>query len=263
MSYPTRKIHELRSRGALFVINDSGGKDSQAMKIYLREILHIPKEQILVIHAHLPEVEWPDTEDHVYKYSRKMGLETVTVQARKTFFEMVRHRKMFPSPQYRQCTSDLKRGPLEKGVRAYLRFHPEFKGLVVNCMGLRAEESASRSRAQVFKFNKRNSKAGREWYDWLPIHDWSTHRVFKTIRIAQQKPHWAYAKGMSRLSCSFCIMSNLADLRTAAKLRPDMYRKYIGLEQEVGHTMMMPRKDEKPRTLEEITGLKIVVAGIK
>ena len=33
---------------------------------------------------------------------------------------------------------------------------------------------------------------------------------------------------MSRLSCSFCILASRADLRRAAELRPDLYRKGRG-----------------------------------
>jgi DNA sulfur modification protein DndC len=71
----------------------------------------------------------------------------------KTFFDMVEHRGMFPSPSTRQCTSDLKRGPIEREIRRYLKAHPEFGGLVVNCMGMRAEESPGRSKLQTFKRN--------------------------------------------------------------------------------------------------------------
>ena len=61
--------------------------------------------------------------------------------------------------------------------------------------------------------------------------------VFATILSAGQKPHWAYYAGMTRLSCSFCIMSSLADLQCAARLRPDLLSTYIALEDEIGHTL--------------------------
>jgi hypothetical protein len=49
-------IDELVRRGALFVANHSGGKDSQAMLIKLLEI--VPASQMIVVHAALGEVEW-------------------------------------------------------------------------------------------------------------------------------------------------------------------------------------------------------------
>lgn len=239
-------INNLIARGALFVINDSAGKDSQAMKLMLRSM--IPARQLLVVHADLGKVEWAGNVDHIQKYNA--GLPLVVCKSRRGLLQMVEERGMWPSPQQRQCTSDLKRGPIEREIRRYLKAHPEFNGLVVNCMGLRAEESPSRAKATAFKFNTKNSKAGREWYDWLPIHGLSTDQVFAMIRDAGQEPHPVYAKGMTRLSCCFCIMASKADLTTAARLNPTLYREYVALERRIGHTLSMDR-----RPLEEVTGI--------
>lgn len=246
-----REIQDLVDRGALFVVNHSGGKDSQAMTIWLRHF--VPADQLLVSHAHLRGMEWEGTLDHIKATIGNMPLRVV--HARKSFFEMVKHRQMFPSPSHRQCTSDLKRAPLEKAVRHALIERGD--GLVVNCMGIRAQESPRRAKAVPFKFNKRNSKAGREWYDWLPIFDMLVEEVFETIKHAGERPHWAYQAGMSRLSCCFCIMASLDDLKTSARLNPDLYASVVALEKEVGHTMIMPRKGQDPRGLELITGIPI------
>lgn len=241
-------IQNLIGRGALFVVNHSGGKDSQAMLIELRAV--IPAAQLLVIHADLPEVDWPGIREHID--ATAAGLPIIVCRATKTFFQMVERRGMFPSPQQRQCTSDLKRGPIEREIRRYLLAHPEFRGLVVNCMGLRAQESSSRARLETFKLSTKNSVAGREWYEWLPIHELSTPQVFETIAAAGQKPHWAYAAGMSRLSCCFCIMGNRADTQTAARLNPELYRRYVETERRIGKTFRMPKDGD----LETFTGIK-------
>ena len=112
-----------------------------------------------------------------------------------------------------------------------------------------------RAKLDPLKLSVRNSVAGREWYDWLPIHDWSEERVFARIAEAGQKPHWVYAKGMSRCSCSFCIMSSRQDLTTAATLNPALYRTYVELERETGQVMIMPTKKSGRLTLEQITGV--------
>ncbi len=241
-------IAALIKRGALFVINHSGGKDSQAMFIKLRNA--IPLSQLLVIHADLPGADWPGTWDHVVEYSN--GVETIKCRSIKTFEEMVRHRGMFPSPSNRQCTSDLKRGPIERTIRRYLKANPQFGGLVVNCMGMRADESASRSKLKTFKKNERNSKAGREWYDWLPIHEMTEFDVFDSIAQAGEKPHWIYKAGMTRASCMFCIMASKEDLKTAARLAPDALEAYSRMENDIDHCMMMPTKADGARTLKEI-----------
>lgn len=256
------QIHDLAQRGALFVINHSGGKDSQAMYLALEEI--VPREQLVIVHADLGVVEWAGALDHIRATTRGEPLHVV--RARRSLLEMVAERGMFPSPEQRQCTSDLKRGPIEKQIRhlTYERKaagHPAWN-LVVNCMGMRAQESPGRKKLVPFKLNKSNSKAGREWYDWLPIHHLSEDWVFAYIKAAGQQPHKVYQLGMRRFSCVFCIMASKEDLKTAARLattrpellrHPELYEEYLVLERR-GQVMLMPGK-EGPLDLEQITGV--------
>jgi len=241
-------IQTLISRGALFALSHSGGKDSQAMTLQVRQV--VPREQLAIVHADLGDVHWPGTLEHIQATAGDLPI--IVARAQRSFLEMVERRGRFPSPQQRQCTSDLKRGPIEREIRRYLRARPEFSGVVVNCMGLRAEESSSRARRQTLRLISRNSVAGREWYDWLPIHSMATDEVFSIIAKAGQCPHWAYAAGMSRLSCCFCIMASVSDLTTAARLMPELYAKYVTLERKLGHTLSMSQK-----TLEQLTQVKV------
>lgn len=230
------------------ICSHSGGKDSQAMYNFLLRIIP-DKSRLFIIHAHLPGVEWQGVREHIK--------ETITsdyreVTAGKTFFEMVRHRGAWPSPKYRQCTSDLKRGPIRKEIRKICRQGGFTK--VLDCMGLRAEESAARSKQPIFKREESLclKDGSREWYRWLPIHEWTQEAVFSYIAACGQKPHWAYSAGMSRLSCVFCIMSSQADLATAARLNPELLEQYSQLEEETGQTFFMPDKKYGRRTIKQI-----------
>lgn len=238
-------VKALVARGAMFVVNHSGGKDSQAMFHYVLGM--VPMEQIMVVHAVLPEVEWDGVLEHIQ--ATTLGLKVHTCRSRRTLIEMIRERGMFPSPTQRQCTSDLKRGPIERTIRQ------SGHKLIVNCMGMRAEESPNRAKLKTLKFSEKNSKNGREWYDWLPIQDWSVGEVFAKIASVGQVPHWAYALGMSRLSCCLCIMSSKADLTIAAKHNPKLYRTYVDLEHSTGQVMLMPSKTKGRLTLEQVTGV--------
>lgn len=239
-------VHALIAKGALFVHNHSGGKDSQASFLAVREI--VPASQILVIHADLGEVEWPGSEDFIRSTIGDVPM--IVARAKSSFFDIVDRRGMFPSPANRQCTSDLKRGPIEREIRRHLKSNPQFGGLVVNCMGMRAQESSGRAKLTPFKLNLRNSIAGREWYDWLPIHSLDEGQVFERIRAAGQKPFWTYGQGLKRKSCSFCIMACENDLKISARLRPELYAKYANVERRLGFTLSMSR-----RFLPEITGV--------
>ncbi|WP_447870696.1 hypothetical protein [Serratia fonticola] len=111
---------------------------------------------MVVVHASLGEVESPGVINHIQA--------TIThplnvVQAGKTFLGMVERRGMWPSAQHRQCTSDLKRGPIEKFIRQDMKSRGG--GIAVNCMGLRAAESAARSRRTPFKAKPVQTVKGR------------------------------------------------------------------------------------------------------
>lgn len=245
LTIPTQ-VRDMIDAGALVVVNHSGGKDSQAMFALVAQV--VPADQIMVVHAVLPGEEWEGTLDHVRATIGSAPL--VLAESVKTFAQMVERRGMFPSPQQRQCTSDLKRGPIEREIRRYLKANPRFGGLVVNAMGMRAQESAARSKLVPVKRSASNSVAGRTWLEWLPIHDMTADQVFATIAAAGQEPHWAYAAGASRLSCMFCIMASVRDLQVAARLNPDAYRARVALEKRVGHTINM-----EGRGLEDVTGI--------
>ena len=226
--------------GALVAISSSGGKDSQAMTILVSRI--VPPEQLVIVHAPLSEVEWPGTIEHI-KATIPPGVPLILapVASGKSLLERVEERRLWPSNSARWCTSDYKRTPIERELRRYLKAHPRFGGRIVSAMGMRADESPARARRGPWKRNDRNCRAGRQWYDWLPVHGLTTADVFHVIADAGQSPHWAYSAGMSRLSCSFCILASRADLARAAELRPDLYRRYVALERRIGHTLSPTR----------------------
>lgn len=242
------RIQRLINDGAIFFCSHSGGKDSQVMYAYLRTI--IPDHQIVVVHADLGEVEWQGVQDHIWS-TIKHGLNVV--RANKTFMGMVEARGMWPSAKHRQCTSDLKRGPIMKFIRQYLKDRGLRIG--VNCMGIRAAESAARAKKEPFRFNTAESCGHRDVWDWMPIFDWTTEQVFQYIKDAGQQPFWAYADGNERLSCVFCIMGSVNDLCHGAICNPELYRRYVELERKIGHTMFMRGKD--PVSLEDHVGIQI------
>lgn len=237
------EIHNLISEKALFVSNHSGGKDSQVMLIKLLEI--VPPSQLIVVHASLGVIEWPGALELAETQAGNAGLPFIVARASKTFFEMVERRfenrpevPSWPSSSTRQCTSDLKRGPIQREVRRYAKANG-FK-TIVNCLGLRAQESPGRAKRQVFsKMGISNSV--NTWYEWLPVHELLTDEVFATIRLAGQEPHYAYALGNERLSCVFCIMASRNDMANGARHNPTLLEEYAELEAKTGYTMHMSR----------------------
>ena len=140
-----------RTRGDVaFVVNFSGGKDSLRMLGRVRELY--PNHPIFVVMAdtgfeHVRPISAEDwSRKQVARYELPL---TVVRNPNKTYLQMVEWRGMFPSSTTRQCTSDLKRGPIEKFVRALSQ------KVIVNCTGIRSEESSQRSKQISWKANSR------------------------------------------------------------------------------------------------------------
>ena len=230
-------VDELIEAGAIFYVSHSGGKDSQAMYAVLRQ--RIPPAQMVVIHADLGRVEWEGVKEHI---EANIAHPLHVVRANKSLLDMVRHRfatkpnvPSWPSSATRQCTSDLKRNPIQKFIRNDMKARRAT--LAVNCVGLRAEESPARSKRSEWATNRALSRAGRTVWDWNVVHALTTAEVFATIRAAGQSPFWAYQTGNERLSCVFCIMGSANDLANGRKHRPELYAEYIQIEEETGWTL--------------------------
>jgi 3'-phosphoadenosine 5'-phosphosulfate sulfotransferase (PAPS reductase)/FAD synthetase len=262
-----------KSESTLVVCNHSGGKDSQVMYKLLQQV--VPARQLVVIYSDLGKVVWPHTSEFIQ--SKIGNTPLIITRANKTFLGMAETRGMFASPQFRQCTSDLKRGPIQRAVRRYAMEH-EF-GQVINCMGLRADESISRSKKATWVKNEGQTVRHRTWIDALPIHHYTIGDVWqaegeseasleyrrelwrkgdKELALSNWPFFWVYPAGMNRMSCVFCIMASELDLQIAAQLMPDLYREYVELEQRMGFTLIMPKKGI-PRYLPEITGIPLTI----
>lgn len=146
-----KAIDDLIARGAMFYVSHSGGKDSQAMYGALASI--VPTDQIVVVHADLGKIEWSGVQDHIVA---TIEHELNVVRAGKTFFDMVRHMARtrpdvpaWPSSATRQCTSDLKRGPIHKLIRNDMKARGATLG--VNCTGISEPICATvRASAPIF-----------------------------------------------------------------------------------------------------------------
>ena len=216
----------------------------------------VPREQLLIVHAPLGDVEWPCIDHIENTMPPGVPLILAPIASGKTLLERVEERGKWPDSARRWCTSDFMVTPIERELRRYLKAHPRFEGRLVSAMGLRRDESAARAKRVPWKRNDRNSRAGREWFDWLPVFALTTQDIFRVIAEAGQKPHWVYSQGISRCSCTFCIFGSRADLRRAAELRPGLYARYAQLEQRIDHTLSPSRV-----SLPQLTGIPVDLAA--
>lgn len=231
-------------------INTSGGKDSQTM---MRQVMlavdsqGFPASRVIAVHADLGRVEWPGVTELAREQAEHYGLPFLTIsRPQGDLLEQVRARGKWPSPDNRYCTSDQKRDQIKKLVIAETRAlvkESDRPIRVLNCMGMRAEESSTRAKLPVMGFNKRYSSNGRVVDNWLPIHNWTEMEVWNDITISGVRYHWAYDAGLPRLSCCFCIYMPEAVLALSMELMPDLYRDYIAVEKEIGHAFQYSGKE--------------------
>jgi len=159
----------------------------------------------------------------------------------------------WPSSQARFCTSDQKTSQVAKLMTALAKEHRKTNPgagpiKILNCLGIRAQESVARSKKEAFGPDRPASNGRRTVDRWLPIFDWSEEFVWETIRRSGLPWHPAYDAGMPRLSCAFCVLSGRRELILAARLNPALAETYVALEDEVGHTF---RKDMSIRSVAE------------
>jgi 3'-phosphoadenosine 5'-phosphosulfate sulfotransferase (PAPS reductase)/FAD synthetase len=224
------------------VLNSSAGKDSQAM---LDEVVRqcdqagVPRRRLVVAHADLGRVEWPGTRQLAEEQARHYGLAFVVVRRPQgDLLDHILRRGRFPSPTVRFCTSDHKRGPVRTLFTRLARLSRQ-RGLpfcrLLNCLGMRAQESPARARRPPFAPNRSASNGRRQVDDWLPLHDWSVEQVWRRVRASGVPYHPAYDLGMPRLSCCFCIFAPRSALLLAGRHNPELLARYVEVERRIGH----------------------------
>lgn len=224
------------------IINSSGDKDSQAALgtvVEQSDAAGVDRGILTVLHCDLGDVEWAGTRELAEQQAAHYGLRfEVRRREQGGLLEQVEARGMWPSSAARYCTSDQKRAPARRLMTQLVREIGPRGGRparLLNVMGLRAAESPGRAKKPAFELDASASNGKRQVYTWLPIHDWTDEQVWSSIRQSGVPYHRAYDDGMTRLSCSLCVLASKKDLIRACQLRPDMAARYAALEARIGH----------------------------
>lgn len=237
------RIEALIWGGSPVAIGVSGGKDSQAAALatcaYLDRVGHAGPR--LLVHSDLGTVEWGESQPVCQRLAAHLGVELIVVRRKagglmerwEARWESSRDRyetlstvtlvPCWSTPEMRFCTSELKTHVIVAELKRRFRGQK-----IINVTGIRRQESKKRAGMSVAGADKEL----RIW-SWRPIIDWSIDEVFASIDGAGLDPHPAYRRwGMSRVSCRFCIMQNLADMKAAAAQPEahDIYRQMVALE---------------------------------
>ena len=222
------------------VINTSAGKDSQAMT---EVVCRMAREQdvvdrVVMVHADLGRAEWPGCPELAAYHAAFKGVPLIVVQRKQWLLDHIHERGMFPDNRNRYCTSDHKRSQVYKVFTQLVARHDrtEHPIRILNCMGMRAQESPARAKRVPFQRDQMASN-GKRWVDtWLPLHSWKVEQVWEEIHRGGMPYHYAYDLGLPRISCIFCIFAPPDALRLAGYYNRNLLLEYVAVEKEIQHT---------------------------
>jgi 3'-phosphoadenosine 5'-phosphosulfate sulfotransferase (PAPS reductase)/FAD synthetase len=226
------------------VVNSSAGKDSQAMlssMVARCDAEGVDRSKIVVAHADLGRIEWDGTKDLARLQAEILGVRFEAVaRPQGDLLDHIESRGMWPDSQARYCTSDHKRGQVDKiltALAAETRAHDKRRVRILNCMGLRAQESAGRASRLGLEHNKRATNKSVRYVDnYYPILDWTEHAVWSEIARSGLPHHRAYDLGMTRLSCVFCVFAPKSMLMIAGEHNRALLDEYVAVEDRIDHT---------------------------
>jgi 3'-phosphoadenosine 5'-phosphosulfate sulfotransferase (PAPS reductase)/FAD synthetase len=242
----------------------------------LADRMGIERSRIVAVHCDLGRVEWAGTPELAERQvARYEGIRFCKVQRQGTVRQATKARPAavlgdlldqvwerhesnvskgkdispWPTVSNRWCTSDHKNGQVLKLMTALV---DEFRAAhgwskngrdgrecrIINVMGMRAEESDKRAGMAEWEYDESASNGKRFVWNWLPVKHWTEQQVWDRIWANDLEYHWAYDKGMDRLSCCFCVLASPKDWAIALPFNRDLAESYAEMERRTGHAMV-------------------------
>ena len=222
----SREIHEILA-GREILVSISGGKDSTAMALLLKEA-ELPHRFVFM------DTKWehPATSEYLFEYLQpRLGPIDVVRNPNGGMREIIFRNNAFPSRTARFCTGELKMEP----IRRYIRSLDEE---IVNAVGIRAQESARRAKYPEWEYSS-DFKVDV----WRPLIRWKEEDVIAMHQRHDIRPNPLYLLGSDRVGCWPCIFASKKSLRILASEHPSRIREIRELEKDLD----VQRKKRDPK----------------
>ncbi|MFD6097179.1 phosphoadenosine phosphosulfate reductase family protein [Nocardiopsis flavescens] len=219
------------------VIAHSGGKDSGALTAVIATMAAQAGilDRLIVLHNPLGMYEWPGAADIAAAHAAHWRLRFEERAADGDLLDQVRKRRMWMDNFARFCTAWAKRDPGSRFVTEVVtELGLNRTAVVVYTLGMRGQESTARAGLDPIVVDHKRSSGVRTLIRWHPLLYMDQARVWELHREHGLPHHPAYDAGMSRVSCSLCVLASHADLKRACQLRPDLAARYADVEWEIG-----------------------------
>lgn len=208
-------------RGLTLVLSISGGKDSTAAALALREAG-------LVFRMVFADTGWEARETYTHlDYLRTVLGPIDVVGVPGGMVAKIKARAGFPARMQRWCTRELK---LEV-LRAY---HDaiEATGVETVCVvGVRAGESDARAKMSELEDEPEGARSWGGWV-WRPLLSWSVEDVIRIHNRHGVRMNPLYHRGHDRVGCYPCIFARKEEIRLIAEHCPERIDEIRELERE-------------------------------
>lgn len=227
-----------RLDGRRVIASVSGGKDSAAMSLYLKE-LEIDHDRVFL------DTQWEHESTYDYlrgELTRVLG--TITeIRNGLGMVDLLKKKQAFPWGRARWCTQELKVFPMQR----HLKWLMDAGVDPVNAVGIRRGESKAREAALEWEWS-----AGFDAETWRPLVEWSEQDVIDIHRRHGLKPNPIYMQGGTRVGCWPCVMADKASIRLVADTDPARIDEIRAVEQHLTEKAGAPRTFFKPGTIDEV-----------
>lgn len=189
----------------------SGGKDSSALAVYMRE--RVPDMEYFFCDT---GAELPETYEYLDKLETALGKSITRLNARKGFDHWFNvYRGTLPSPQMRWCTKKMKIEPLEEWID---------DSLAISYVAIRADESGRKG----YVSTKPNIKAVFPFVEDGITHD-GVLQILEEAGIGLPR----YYEWRTRSGCYFCFYQRKAEWVGLSEKHPDLWSRALAIEQKV------------------------------